>query len=141
MTLQERRSWTFLVTSVVAYAGYLWFVLGHAGGAPLTSSAYQKPLLVSVGAAIAVNILAEIVLAMVRPIDTRSDVRDKEIRQIGDFTGSAFVVIGAVGGLLLALAEREYFWIANAIYLGFVLSAILGSFTKIMLYRKGVPSW
>jgi hypothetical protein len=140
MTLQERRSWTFLVTSVVAYAGYLWFVLGNTDGS-LTSAAYQKPLLVSVGAAIAVNILAEVVLARVRPIDTRSDVRDKEIRQIGDFTGSAFVVIGAVGGLLLALAEREYFWIANAIYLGFVLSAILGSFTKIMLYRKGVPSW
>jgi len=141
MTLQERRSWTFLVTSVVAYVGYAWYVLTHADGTALTASAYQRPLLISVGAAIVVNIVAEIVLAMVKPVDTRMDPRDKEIRQIGDFTGSAFVVIGAVGGLLLALGEREYFWIANAIYLGFVLSAILGSFTKIMLYRKGVPSW
>jgi hypothetical protein len=141
MTLQERRSWTFLVTSVVAYVGYAWYVLTHADGTALAATAYQKPLLVSVGAAIAANILAEVGLAVVRPIDTKKDVRDKEIGRIGDFTGSAFVVIGAVGGLLLALAERDYFWIANSIYLGFVLSAIFGSFTKIMLYRKGMPSW
>jgi hypothetical protein len=76
---------------------------------------------------------------MVRPVETQMDVRDKEIRQIGDSTGSAFVVIGALGGLLLALGERDYFWVANAIYLGFVLSAILGSITKIALYRKGMP--
>jgi hypothetical protein len=50
-------------------------------------------------------------------------------------------VIGAVAGLLLALTEGAYFWIANAIYLGFVLSAVFGSFAKIMLYRKGVPAW
>jgi len=141
MTLQERRSWTFVVTSVVAYVGYVGYLLTHADGTSLPATAYQKPLLVSVGVAIVANILAEVLLAIVKPVDTRTDVRDKEIRQIGDFTGSAFVVIGAVAGLLLALAEREYFWIANTIYLGFVLSAILGSFTKIMLYRKGLPSW
>lgn len=137
MTLQERRSWIYIVTSVLAYAGYLWWILTHAAD-PLTSTAYQKPLLVSIGIAIAVNVVAEIVLAMVKPVETLMDVRDKEIRQIGDFTGSAFVVIGALGGLLLALAEKDYFWIANAIYLGFVLSAVLGSMTKIGLYRAGM---
>ena len=141
MTLQERRSWTFLVTSVVAYVGYVWYVVSHVGDASLTEAAYQKPLLVSVGAAIVANVGAEIVLAIVKPVDTRRDVRDQEIARIGDFTGSAFVVVGAVAGLLLAVAEGAYFWIANAIYLGFVLSAIFGSFTKIMLYRRGVPSW
>ena len=139
MTLQERRSWIYLVTSVVAYVGYLWYVVTHADGSPLAETAYQKPLVVSIVVAILVNIGAEILLAMNRPIDTQSDVRDKEIRQIGDFTGSSFVVIGALVGLLLALGERDYFWIANAIYLGFVLSAILGSLTKIALYRKGMP--
>lgn len=65
-------------------------------------------------------------------------MRDKEIQQIGDFTGSSLVVIGAIGGLLLALGEKDYFWIADAIYLGFVLSAIIGSLTKIGLYRAGM---
>jgi hypothetical protein len=138
VTLQERRSWTFLVTSVVAYVGYVWYIVTHADGAPLADSSYQKPLLVTIVAAIVANIAAEILLAIVRPIDTHKDVRDKEIGQIGDFTGSAFVVIGALAGLLLALGEKDYFWVANAIYLGFVLSAILGSLTKIGLYRKGM---
>jgi hypothetical protein len=141
MTLQERRSWTFLVTSVLAYVGYLAYVVTHTGGGPLTETAYQKPLLVSIGAAIVANIGTEIVLAIIKPVDTRRDVRDREIARIGDFTGSSLVVIGAIGGLLLALTEGAYFWIANVIYLGFVLSAIVGSLTKIALYRRGVPSW
>lgn len=141
MTLQERRSWTFLVTSVLAYVGYVAYLLTRTDDVDLTASAYQKPLLVSIGAAILVNIGTEVVLAVVRPVDTTRDVRDKEIARIGDFTGSAFVVVGAVGGLLLALTEGAYFWIANVVYLGFVLSAILGSVTKIVLYRRGVPTW
>ena len=42
---------------------------------------------------------------------------------------------------VLALFEGGYFWIANVIYLGFVLSAILSSVTKVIVYRKGVPTW
>ncbi|MFN8148457.1 MAG: hypothetical protein U0R76_13465 [Candidatus Nanopelagicales bacterium] len=137
MTLQERRSWTYIVTSVLAYAGYLWWILAHAAD-PITATAYQKPLLVSIGAAIVVNIVAEIVMSTARPVERKFDVRDKEIQQIGDFTGSSLVVIGAIGGLLLALGEKDFFWISNAIYLGFVLSAILGSMTKIALYRAGM---
>lgn len=137
MTLQERRSWTYIVTSVLAYAGYVIWLLTHSAD-PITSTAYQKPLLVSIGAAILVNIVAEIVLSTARPVERKFDVRDKEIQQIGDFTGSSLVVIGAIGGLLLALGEKDYFWIANAIYLGFVLSAIIGSMTKIGLYRAGM---
>lgn len=138
MTLQERRSWIYIVTSVLAYVGYVWYVVAHADGQPLAQTAYQKPLLVSIAAAIVVNILAEIALSIVRPVERTFDVRDKEIQRLGDFTGSSLVVIGAIVGLLLALGEKDYFWIANAIYLGFVLSAVLGSMTKIGLYRAGM---
>lgn len=36
----------------------------------------------------------------------------------------AFVLIGGVGALLLATAEADPFWIANVIYVAFVLSAL-----------------
>ena len=39
------------------------------------------------------------------------------------------------------MLEVDWFWIANALYLGFVLSALLGSVTKIGLYRRGLPPW
>ena len=41
----------------------------------------------------------------------------------------------------LTMAELDYFWIANAIYLAFVLSALLGSMAKLMAYRHGFQPW
>jgi hypothetical protein len=41
----------------------------------------------------------------------------------------------------MAMAELPHFWIANVIYLGFVLSAVLGSTLKIVAYRRGLPGW
>jgi hypothetical protein len=43
---------------------------------------------------------------------------------------------------LMALAEWDHFWIANVIYLTFVLSAVVGSVAKIFAYRQGgFQSW
>lgn len=50
-------------------------------------------------------------------------------------------MIGAVAALLMAMAELDHFWIANTIYLAFVLSAILGSMAKIAAYREGFQQW
>jgi hypothetical protein len=50
-----------------------------------------------------------------------------------------FVIIGAVAAMLMAMAGWDRFWTANVIYLCFVLSAILGSITKIIAYRRSVP--
>jgi hypothetical protein len=41
----------------------------------------------------------------------------------------------------MALAELDHFWIANAIYLAFVLSTIVASAAKIVAYRKGFRPW
>ena len=37
----------------------------------------------------------------------------------------------------LALAEAPHFWIANTMYLVFVLAAICGAAVKLVLYRRG----
>ena len=39
----------------------------------------------------------------------------------------------------LAMLEVAYFWIANAVYLAFFLSAVLGSVARIVAYRRGLP--
>jgi hypothetical protein len=36
------------------------------------------------------------------------------------------------------MAEFDYFWIANTIFLVFVLSAITSSIVKIVAYRRGL---
>jgi hypothetical protein len=52
----------------------------------------------------------------------------------------AWIMAGAAA-LAMAMAELNHFWIANVIYLAFVLSSILGSATKIVAYRLGFHPW
>ena len=45
---------------------------------------------------------------------------------------------GAGAALCMAMARWDYFWIANVLYLGFVLWAIAGSVLKLIAYRRGL---
>jgi hypothetical protein len=45
---------------------------------------------------------------------------------------------GAAAALVMAMAKVGYFWIANVIYLGFVLWAVAGSVLKLVAYRRGL---
>jgi hypothetical protein len=74
---------------------------------------------------------------MAKSDTTIKDQRDRDIYRLGEYTGQSFVVIGGLAGLILAMLRVDTFWIANAIYLCFVLSALLGSMAKIGLYRFG----
>ncbi len=143
MTFDEKNSWAFLFISIAAYAVYLVALFsGAVAGTPLPESDYAPLLLASIGAAIVAGILANIVISVTAPKSAgRRDQRDKEIQRLGDRVGYSFVTIGGVTALLLALVDADPFWIANVIYLGFVLSALLGSLTKIVVYRRGVPAW
>ncbi|MEO3811061.1 hypothetical protein ABGB17_18855 [Sphaerisporangium sp. B11E5] len=141
MPLEEKRAWIRLVVSVVGYVVYLVVVLGRAGGRPLAEVAYAGVLLWTVGGGIVAAMLIEIVLGIVRPGSLVKDERDREIERFGEHTGQAFLVVGGVAAMLMAMAEWEGFWIANVIYLCFVLSAVLAAVAKIFLYRKGFPQW
>ena len=142
MTHEEKRSWIMLVVSVAAYAVYVALILDRAGRLALADVPYAGALLWTVGGAIVANILAEIGMGMVNPrASRRKDVRDREIGHLGERVGQSFVVIGAVAAMLMAMAGWDRFWIANVIYLCFVLSAALGSITRVAVYRGSFPQW
>ncbi|GIF72362.1 hypothetical protein [Asanoa siamensis] len=142
MTLEQRRAWIRLVVAVLGYAVYLVVVLGRAAGEPLASVSYGGPLLWTVGGAIAAAILAEIAFAVANPRASQlKDDRDREIGRLGDQAGHPFVVIGAVAAMLMAIVDWAPFWIANVIYLCFVLSAVVGGIAKVVVYRGSVPEW
>ena len=142
MAHQEKRAWIMLVVAVVAYAAYVVVVLTRAQGAPITEVAYATVLIASIVLAIAANIVLDIATSLGTPrSEYKADARDKEIARIGDLTGQSFLVIGALVGMGLAMIDADSFWIANVIYLGFVLSAVLGSATKIAGYRGGFQTW
>lgn len=138
MAAEEKSAWIMAVVAIVAYTTYVIWVLNSTGGGALTDAPYVVPMLGTIGGSIVLSILLHIFFA---PRIGKKDQRDREIYRFGEYTGYAFVTIGALGALVLTMFEVDYFWIANAIYLGFVLSAIIGSLAKIAAYREGLPRW
>lgn len=132
---EEKSAWIMGVLAVLTYAAYLVLVLGRAGPLALPQVPYRTTMLWAIGVSIVASILIHIGVGMFSPRDV--DQRDREIARFGDHTGQALLVVGALAALILAMFEVEYFWIANALYLGFVLSAVLGSIAKIAAYRFG----
>lgn len=131
MSSEEKRAWILGPVGILSYLGYLLLLL-------LTDVSYARLLVGAVVVSIVASIVLHIAVTMRGPHEPK-DERDREIAVFGDNIGQAFVVLGGIVALILALAEGGYFWIANALYLGFTLSAAVGSLAKICAYRYGLP--
>ncbi|MCU7820941.1 hypothetical protein [Kitasatospora sp. DSM 101779] len=142
MATEEKRAWIMVLVTLCSYAAYAAVVLGRAGSGPLAATPYRAALLWSVGLAIAASIVLHITVSLAsKESGRRKDQRDREIHRFGEYVGQSFLVIGGVAALVLAMARADHFWIANAAYLAFVLSALLGSAAKIVAYRRGFGPW
>ena len=142
MAYEEKSAWILGILAILTYAVYLTIILSMAASAPLTEIDYAPVVLWTIGASIVVSILVHIVVGIVTraKIDKR-DQRDRQIARFGTGVGNAFLVIGGLAAMLLALFELGYFWIANVLYLCFVLSGIAESIAKVVAYRRGIPAW
>ena len=139
---EEKRAWIMMLTAVGSCTVYLAVILGRASHTPLTEVAYRSPLLWAVGISIAASIVLSIAVSMAAPKEAGGkDRRDREIHRFGEYIGQSFLVLGAVAALGMSLGEWDHFWIANVIYAGFTLSAILGCAAKIAAYRRGFQPW
>ena len=142
MSFREKSAWIMAIVTVVAYAAYAATVLGRADGGPLATVPYADALLWTMGAVILLVITAHIVVASASPRDAgEADERDREIYRRGEYVGQFVVAFGALGALGLALAESSHFWIANLVYLAFVVSTLVASTVKVLAYRRGMPRW
>jgi hypothetical protein len=142
MTSEEKRAWIMAVVTVVAYSAYVFIILGRSENTPLTEVSYVSTLLWTIGSAIAAAIVLHIAVTIASPKDEdQKDQRDREIHQFGEYVGQSFVIIGGVAALAMSMAELNHFYIANVIYLAFVLSSLLGSATKLVAYRLGFHPW
>ncbi len=142
MPFEEKSAWIMGVLAIGTYAGYLAVVLQGAGDAPLADVPYAAALLWALGISIAASVVLHTLMGMFWPKgDRRKDQRDREINRFGEYIGQSFVVVGGVAALVMSMAQVDHFWIANAVYLAFVLSAILGSTAKIVAYRRGFQPW
>jgi hypothetical protein len=138
MSYDERGTWVYLVTSAGAYLVYLAIMLGRLVSTPVGHVSYVAVLLWTTGASILASTVGRTLVQTVAPGDRHRDVRDKEIYRFGEYASRWFVVAGSAAGFAMALARWDYFWIANVIYLGFVLWAVAGSVVKLTAYHRGL---
>ena len=147
MSNEEKGQWVYLVAIVLTYLGYVAVVVGRAGGGPLTDVDYVPLLLAAIGAGIVLAIIGRIVVGIAGGIaaemagdDPRpeGDVRDRDIGRFGEYVAGTVLGVGMIVPFVLALAESATFWIANAMYLVFVLSAVVGAAVKLVAYRRGI---
>ncbi|UZN04767.1 hypothetical protein [Cellulomonas sp. S1-8] len=138
MTYEEKGAWVYGLVSLAVWAGYVAVVLQRSDGGPLTEVRYVPVLLWTIGISVLLNVVVRVLVEIVRPSDTqRADVRDREIDRRGEYVGGAVLAIAMVLPLGLTLAEVDHFWIANAMYLAYVLGALVASVVKVVVYRRG----
>ena len=139
MSYEEKGIWVYLVTSAAAYAVYLVIIVGRLASTPAAEVPYVSVLLWTAGASILANTVGRVLVETASPSDSRrADVRDRDVGRFGEYASRWFLVAGAAAALVMAMAKVDYFWIANVIYLGFVLWAIAGSALKLVAYRRGL---
>jgi hypothetical protein len=149
MSFEEKMTWVSGFVSVLVTGVYFWIVLGRVGSVPVGEIAYQVPMLIAMGAMVVMSIVGAILMSIgtavsaeitgvgsVKDID-RKDERDVHIAQRGDLIGYYVTSAGVLGALALAMLKSDQFWIANAIFAGFMVSSVVGSAYKVFLYRRG----
>lgn len=139
MSFDEKNAWTYAVLALVLPIIYFVTIFGQLPSTPVTEIEYQVPLLLAIGAAIVLAIVFSIVLGIFSGRNAgKSDPRDRDINRLGEYVAGTVLGVAMIGPFGLALAEFDHFWIANAIYLAFVLSALVGTTVKLVAYRRGL---
>ena len=138
MSSEEKRAWIYVVVATGVAAVYFATVLAKVPGTDVATIAYVWPMLTAIGVGIGAGIVLNIIAAIISPKDAgKTDVRDKEINRLGEYVGFYVMSIAAIVPLGLAMANAEQFWIANTLYLAFVLAALASAIVKIHAYRRG----
>jgi hypothetical protein len=143
MVYQERNTWATLIATVITVPAYIVIILVRADGGPITEVGWVPIMLWTIGISIVGAILISIVwgiLAGMREPDGvgKSDQRDRDISRLGNRLGYAVLVAGAVTALVLSMLEADWFWIGNALFLGFALATLVGDIGRVVAYRRGM---
>lgn len=124
---------------LLVYGWYFAVATSQVENEAFRIAGYQSVMLVAVVALVILAVAAHIAIAIADPKDAdRTDVRDREINRYGEYVGGYVLGVGALCALAMAMFRVDQFWIANAILAAMVLSELVSSGTRIVLYRRGL---
>ncbi len=140
MTFEEKSQWAYGFASLVVPAVYLvWLARRIADAGAVADIDYVRTMLWAIGAGIIVNVVGGMFVRASNPAEAdKRDPRDRDIRRRGDALGFIVFSTLVVGPFVLAMRDADTFWIANAIYVAYVLTALITVAAKAVAYRKGI---
>lgn len=139
MTFEEKGTWLYGAVSIALPVFYFATILGQVATTPVGDIEYQALLIGVIVAAIVITIIGMIGIGISSPSDAgKADIRDKEIDRFGSYVGGTVTLVAMLVPLGLAMVAAAQFWIANAIYLGFVVGSLTSTATKLIAYRRGL---
>ena len=138
MSFDEKSTWILGMLAVVVPGAYILAIVGQARNTPVAQIDYVPMMLTAIGVTIVLAIVAHILVAIGSPTEAdKRDERDTSIYRHGELVGSYVLYVGVLVALGLVMIRVEYFWIAHAIFVAFVLSGLTTSAVKIVAYRRG----
>ena len=138
MSFEEKVAWAYPIVLLLTAAVYAVHVFSQLPEVPVTEVAYVRPMITALVITIIAMILAAILAAVSAPSEAdKKDERDVNINRHGDAVGGNVLGFATLLPLGLAMAEVDYFWIANSIYLACVVSGVVTAVVKIVAYRRG----
>lgn len=143
MVHEERNAWAGLIVGVLVIPAYVVIVLRRASDAPVASMDWFPPMLWTIGIGVVATIVLSVLWGMIAGARdpegaARSDIRDRDISRMGGRVEKAFLVIAGLGVIALCAVGAEVFWIANTMFAGFAVSAIIGGVARVIAYRRGL---
>jgi hypothetical protein len=149
MPFEEKMTWVSLVVAVAVPIWYFATMLGQLRSTAAADINFQTPLILAIVASVVLTIIGAIAMSIATSVTSvargrkpeddidRKDERDKTISRRGDLVGYYVASVGMVGVLILTMLEVDYFWIAGALYLSFVIAMVAGSVAKLVAYHRG----
>lgn len=139
MTFEEKSTWVGAIVAVGGFVAYLSALLARADGSDISEVPFFDLLLIyGIGIPIVVTIVVVIVITAIWHRDSQTaDQRDKAIDRHGEYVAGILLAVLMIVPFGLAIADVDNFWIANSMYLAFMISAVIGGIVKIVVYRRG----
>jgi hypothetical protein len=141
MTFGERNTWVSAFILPAVSIAYFAVVLPRLRDQPAAEVSWVAPMLWAIGASIVGTIVGVIVVSIAAGIanrgvlESKEDVRDKQIDRYGDRIAQGIMGFGAAAVLVLAMVEADHFWIGNSLFLIGSIGATWGAIAKLRAYH------
>lgn len=142
MVYQERVAWSGLIGTVISVSLYLYLLNGFRA-TPIEQTDWLVHMIWAIGVGIGLSVVISIVWGLIAARSdpdaaSATDIRDRDISRMGGRVEHSFLVLAGLMVISMCAFRSDPFWIGQAMYGGFAVSAFVGGIARVIAYRRGL---